>query len=414
MKKLYFGIALLALAVTFNACKDKNSAESGGSEGGGDSLTSLSIEPATLTMVAGESVRLDAVYAPKGAKVTLKWTSSDENVATVASNGTVTALNIGEATITLSAGGKTAKCEVKVSAWHETFDFTDCFLYGYEIDSTNLVYTTYKDKDFGELKVTFANMEFLFFSEGFGYQNDGHLGGTEDGAMAEWNTSIMVAAVADNQDNKAFVDWMGQYKILTWTLGAYYVNKDTVHQTMPGAIDAPNYVANMKGVVEAINEQSSTKYGEYIKKAAANVTGAVVRIYEYETDESGEGGYYSSYVPDGIFQKGSWVYTTGEDNKSSQYMTKIDYTELAVDYLLNNQNTFYGIELEMQADSTYKVVSDEVKFMKTINYVYGQDPRNQGVSMEPQRVILPEKNDPEWNKMREAVDNFRLSVKYKK
>ncbi len=52
--------------------------------------------------------------------------------------------------------------------------------------------------------------------------------------------------------------------------------------------------------------------------------------------------------------------------------------------------------------------------MKTINYVYGNDPRAQSVSMEPKRVFLPDMNDPEWTKVRNAVDNFRLSVKYRK
>ncbi len=159
MKKLYFGIALLALAVAFSGCKKDKEDPENPSEGG-ETLTSLSIEPASLTMTAGESVRLDAVYAPKGAKVTLKWSSSDEEVATVASNGTVTALNNGEATINLEAGGKKASCKVKVTSWEETINFTDCFIYGYEIDSTNLVYATYKDDEWGDLKVTFADMEF--------------------------------------------------------------------------------------------------------------------------------------------------------------------------------------------------------------------------------------------------------------
>lgn len=413
MKKLYFGIALLALAVAFSGCKKDKEDPENPSEGG-ETLTSLSIEPASLTMTAGESVRLDAVYAPKGAKVTLKWSSSDEEVATVASNGTVTALNNGEATINLEAGGKKASCKVKVTSWEETINFTDCFIYGYEIDSTNLVYATYKDDEWGDLKVTFADMEFLFFSEGFGYQNDGYLGGTEIGALAEWNTRIMLAAVEDNKDNAKFVADMGNYKIITWTLGAYYVNKDTVHQTIPGALNTADYVANMKKVIEAYNEENSTKLSEYFKKAAADVTGAVVHIYTYETDEEGEGGYYSSYVPDGLFQKGSWVYTTGQENKSSQYLTKLDYSEVAVDYLKNDASHWCGLEVKEEEDGKLTLLSEEVQFMKTINYVYGNDPRAQSVSMEPKRVFLPDMNDPEWTKVRNAVDNFRLSVKYRK
>lgn len=372
-----------------------------------EQLTSLSIDPASLTMTLGESVRLNAVYVPKEAKVTLKWSSSDEEVATVSSNGTITALNNGEATILLEAGGKKATCEIKVITWEETINFTDCYLYDYKIDSTNLVYTTYIDDKFGNLKVTFADLKFILFSEGFGYQNDGKLGGTKKGAMAEWNTKIMVAAVADNKDNAAFVEYMGTNKLVTWTLKAYYVNKDTVHQTIPGAVDIPNYVANMKDVIKAVNEQSATKYGEYIKKAAANITGAVVNIYEYDTDE---GNYSSNYLPEGLFLKGSWAYTTGKKTASSQYMLKLDYSELAVDYFKNDKSHYYGIVLETQDDDTYKVVSNEVQFKETIHYKYGEAPMS-NAPMNMQRIILPDQNDAEWLKIRQAVDNFKANVK---
>jgi len=416
MKKLYFGIALLALGLCLNACKDKNSAESGGESGGGsESLTSLKIEPAELTMMAGESVRLDAVYAPKGAKVTLKWSSSDEEVVTVDSKGSVYALNDGEATITCEGGGKKATCAVKVTSWESQIQFTDCFLYDYGVDSTDIKYSTYTDDEWGKLKVVFADMNLLFFSEGFGYQNNGRLGGTEIGALADWTTKIMFAAVADNQDNAVFIKAMEGYNGVGWTLGAYYVDeKDTTHHAAPGSLDVADYVKNMKDVVAAVNEGSSAKYLNSIKLAAADVKGANVHIYEYETDEEGQGGYYTSYIPDGIFLKGSWIWTTGQPNTSSQYMKKIDYDELGIDYFKNDATHFGGLEIELQPDSTWKVVSDEVHFNKTIVYQYGVDPRNESVSMKAQPFFMPKKDDVEWNQMRQEIDNFRLSVKYKK
>lgn len=58
---------------------------------------------------------LRASVEPKSAQHLLTWKSSDESVATVDSGGVVRAVGAGEATITASAGGKSASCAVKVA-----------------------------------------------------------------------------------------------------------------------------------------------------------------------------------------------------------------------------------------------------------------------------------------------------------
>ena len=406
MKKSIFGIALLAAAITFIGCKKTDPS-------GDSTITKLELQPSEVTLNEGEQIRLNPVFEPVGAKVSFAWKTSDSTVATVSDNGTVSALNLGDAVITCTeAGGLTAKCKVTVKSFYETLNFNQAFIYGYDIDSTNLEYATYHDEDFGDLKVTFATMDFLLFSEGFGYQNDGYLGGTEVGALAEWPCHIMLAATADNQDNEAFINWMGTYKILTWTLGAYYVlDKDSAQIAPAGEVSTKNFVKYMKDVITAINNGDGTAYSDAIQAAAAEVSGSTVRIYEYEADEEGSGGYYASWVPDGLMAYGSWIYTTGKET-SSQYMVKVDYTNIGVNYFLNDATHFNGIELELQADSTYKVVSDEVKFEKTIVYEQGTDPRSsQSVAPMKIRMNLPAKNDPQWLKMRNTIDEFRLTHK---
>lgn len=80
----------------------------------GIDATSLSLDPAQAKTMVGKSVTLKAVVEP--ANATLTWTSSDPNVATVNSNGIVTARGIGTATITVSsANGKSASSEITVS-----------------------------------------------------------------------------------------------------------------------------------------------------------------------------------------------------------------------------------------------------------------------------------------------------------
>ncbi|MBM6777602.1 Ig-like domain-containing protein [Collinsella tanakaei] len=84
----------------------------------GPAVTGVSLDKTTLSLGKGESYTLKATVAPADAenkKVT--WTSSDTKVATVDSNGKVTAVAPGSATITVTAegGGKTATCAVSVA-----------------------------------------------------------------------------------------------------------------------------------------------------------------------------------------------------------------------------------------------------------------------------------------------------------
>ncbi|MDE6479120.1 MAG: Ig-like domain-containing protein, partial [Muribaculaceae bacterium] len=71
-----------------------------------------------LSMTEGDSANLTATIAPENATdKSVTWTSSDASVASVSSEGIVTAVKAGTATITAtSANGKTATCKVKVAA----------------------------------------------------------------------------------------------------------------------------------------------------------------------------------------------------------------------------------------------------------------------------------------------------------
>ena len=80
------------------------------------SVSSVSLNTATIEMVEGETFSLVATVLPKDAEYDgVTWASSNASVATV-NSGTVTAIKEGTATITASAGGKSSTCTVKVSA----------------------------------------------------------------------------------------------------------------------------------------------------------------------------------------------------------------------------------------------------------------------------------------------------------
>ena len=77
-------------------------------------VSSISLDKTSLTLMQGNSATLYATVLPEMATdKAVTWTSSNANVATV-SGGTVSALSPGTATITASAGGKTATCVVTV------------------------------------------------------------------------------------------------------------------------------------------------------------------------------------------------------------------------------------------------------------------------------------------------------------
>lgn len=69
------------------------------------SVKKVTLNYTQYVMKKGQKLKLKATVAPKSAKVTLKWKSSNNKVATVSSKGVVTAKGKkGKATITVTAG----------------------------------------------------------------------------------------------------------------------------------------------------------------------------------------------------------------------------------------------------------------------------------------------------------------------
>ena len=77
----------------------------------------VTLDQSEASVVENETVTLKATISPANATIqTVTWSSSNEDVATVDASGKVTGVSEGSATITASAGGKSASCEVKVTA----------------------------------------------------------------------------------------------------------------------------------------------------------------------------------------------------------------------------------------------------------------------------------------------------------
>ena len=81
-------------------------------------VTGITVTPTTLALNEGETSQLTATVAPvDAADQTYTWSSDDTNVATVSSNGVVTAVKAGTAYIkATTTNGKSATCVVTVNA----------------------------------------------------------------------------------------------------------------------------------------------------------------------------------------------------------------------------------------------------------------------------------------------------------
>ena len=82
----------------------------------GNAPTSVKLNKTSLTLGVGETYTLTKSVTPSNASTSYTWSSSNTSVATVDSNGKVTAKKTGTANITVkTSNGKTATCKVTVA-----------------------------------------------------------------------------------------------------------------------------------------------------------------------------------------------------------------------------------------------------------------------------------------------------------
>ena len=119
---------------------------------------SVTLDKTTLSLAVGETAQLTATVKPDDATdKNVTWTSSDESVAKV-SNGKVTAIKSGKATITAKCGDKTAECAVTVTVptGSVTLDKTSLTL---AIGETAQLTATVKPEDATDKNVTWASSD---------------------------------------------------------------------------------------------------------------------------------------------------------------------------------------------------------------------------------------------------------------
>ena len=100
--------------------------------------TAVKLKKSSLTLIKGKTFSLLSSVSPKAASGTIRWTTSDKEVASVSASGIVTGVSDGTATITATASnGKRAVCKVRVM---------DYRIKEISLDSTSLVLNTGDEK----------------------------------------------------------------------------------------------------------------------------------------------------------------------------------------------------------------------------------------------------------------------------
>lgn len=102
MKKLF--ALILSLVIIFGLCSC------------GNNINSITLATNSCEIVQDKTFKLSYTVIPENASVDgLIWASADENIATIDTNGTITALSVGQTSITISDGKKVfATCSVTV------------------------------------------------------------------------------------------------------------------------------------------------------------------------------------------------------------------------------------------------------------------------------------------------------------
>lgn len=80
-------------------------------------IDNMTITNSSVSLSKGSTLSLTPTFTPSAATSTVDWTSSDSNIASVDSNGVVTAVDIGKATITGTStidASKTVYCDINV------------------------------------------------------------------------------------------------------------------------------------------------------------------------------------------------------------------------------------------------------------------------------------------------------------
>lgn len=325
LRQIFFAAAPLVLLA---GCSDKDAPAPIGVAG-------VEVSKTTLELALDGTERLTAAVTPdNAADKTLTWSSSDEAVATVNSEGVITAVRAGHATITAAAGGKTGSCAVTVNP--------DIYTAAMEFLDSELNFIVRKNGEVLYTRPESVSPGFSFFVSGgdvytTGYENNGNcdvatvwkndkvLYTLTDGKQNAYASSVFVSGGAVYTAGVEYIGFCGVAKV--WKDGT------VLHALTDGTQDAEaNSVFVSDGVVYTAGYEDNEN-GLYIAK-----------VWKDDTELHALTDGTQNAEASSFFVSGSDVYTAGrESSENGKPVAKVWKNDKEL-YTLSDgtQNTYVG------------------------------------------------------------------------
>lgn len=413
-KQLLFAVVALSAALLVS-CKDQNKPEDPSSE------ASLTVTPKELVLVLGDSpISLTATLKPADAGKTIKWSSSNPDVVSVTNRGYVQALDYGDAYVYASVDDLKDSCYIHVQTFLEAAVFNSAIeldedtLYDLDKEGKPIVYEI--ESSSGQKYKAYISLATLaVFSEGFYVNASGKLDGSKEGVILEFQAPMYYASAYLNNTDRPTIFCLGEWSVTD--------NVEYMRQCEPGSIDEVEYIKQMKDFVAAWNSDDAT-YPNFLKAAAKAFKNPTLNSYKYETDDSGEGGYYSSRIPEAICKRAKM--SLNGNFPASARMCGLDYCEVVYQQLAQD-TTFeanWGLNLGYNEETGEVYFNDEkVHFNPETKSVYGDVPAEEEEAGAPAKVQGKQKlvsipvnsEDKEMAAyIREQIRNHKNVIKFAK
>lgn len=233
-------------------------------------VTGVTIDQMTLSLVIGTSGQLVATVAPAdAADKSVAWTSSNAAVATVDSNGNVTAVAAGTATITVTTtdGAKTATCAVTVTEKSATVSFT-----------TSSIGKTLGDAEFTNTLTNTGDGTVTYESSN---TTVAEVNATTGSVNIKGNGETVITATVTDTENFTYAT-----KKASYTLGV-----GTSTMTVTATKYSAPYDGNAHGITVNAPDGATIKYGttegSYTLTASPTYTDAGTYTVYYEVTKTG-------------------------------------------------------------------------------------------------------------------------------
>ena len=260
-------------------------------------VTGVTVNPTSLSLVEGETGDLTATVSPSNAdNASVTWDSSDKSVATV-SNGKVTAVKAGSATVTVKTvdGGFTASCAVTVSA--KVIDVSSVSLSKTELTLTEgdseTITATVKPDDATDKTVTWSSSDPAVATVDGGKITAVKEGSATVTAKAGDKTATCKVTVEKKVIAVESVELDKTEAELTegesLTLTATVKPDDATDKTVVWSTSDETVATVADGVVTAVKEGTATitaKAGEKTATCAVTVKAKVIAVESIELDKT--------------------------------------------------------------------------------------------------------------------------------